>query len=102
MNLAYSKDKVVAIIGASSGIGKATADLLRGHGIKSVLGSGSISEAELENEQKAISIFQLDAKPHTASMIPMGSITEYIAYLLWPPKNSVVDEITIQPPGGIL
>ncbi|WP_156291252.1 SDR family oxidoreductase [Oceanobacillus salinisoli] len=37
-----------------------------------------------------------------SNMIPQDSIVEHISYLLCQPKNSVVDEITIMPPYGIL
>lgn len=42
--------------------------------------------------------FELDK----ANMIPLLSIAEHIAFLLCQPKHSVVDEITIMPPYGIL
>lgn len=42
--------------------------------------------------------FKLDK----ANMIPLTSIAEYLAFLLCQPKQSVVDEITIMPPNGIL
>ncbi|WP_236686906.1 SDR family oxidoreductase [Ornithinibacillus contaminans] len=42
--------------------------------------------------------FELDK----ANMIPLQSIAEHIAFLLCQPKQSVVDEITIMPPYGIL
>lgn len=45
---------------------------------------------------------QINPKPDPSNMIPVQSITEHIAFLLSQPKDSVIDEITIMPPGGIL
>lgn len=44
----------------------------------------------------------IDPKPDVTNMIPAQSIAEHIAFLLCQPKQSVVDEITIMPPEGIL
>ncbi|MFC4557784.1 SDR family oxidoreductase [Virgibacillus kekensis] len=44
----------------------------------------------------------IDSKPPVSQMIPLQSITEHLAFLMSQPENSVVDEITIMPPGGIL
>ncbi|MDC3414986.1 SDR family oxidoreductase [Aquibacillus sp. 3ASR75-11] len=45
---------------------------------------------------------EIEPKPDRSSMIPVESIAEHIAYLLCQPTQSVVDEITIMPPAGIL
>ncbi|MFB1100490.1 SDR family oxidoreductase [Terribacillus sp. JSM ZJ617] len=54
---------------------------------------GSIDNSFWDNKN-----FELDK----SKMIPEDSIVEHIAYLLCQPKNSVVDDITIMPPLGIL
>ncbi|WP_180994101.1 SDR family oxidoreductase [Bacillus sp. Marseille-P3661] len=45
---------------------------------------------------------EIEPKPDVSNMIPVQSIAEHILFLLCQPKQSVVDEITIMPPAGIL
>lgn len=44
----------------------------------------------------------IDMRLDKATMIPLQSIAEHLAFLMCQPKQSVVDEITIMPPHGIL
>jgi 3-oxoacyl-[acyl-carrier protein] reductase len=44
----------------------------------------------------------INPKPDLTEMIPVQSIAEYLVFLLNQPSQSVVDEITIMPPNGIL
>ncbi|EXX89489.1 3-oxoacyl-ACP reductase [Paenibacillus darwinianus] len=44
----------------------------------------------------------IDPKPDMSKMIPVESLAKHLVYLLCQPAGSVVDEITIMPPLGIL
>lgn len=78
-----------------------------------VLGLTKVLQAELRTEGVRITSVlpgavnssfwdHIHPKPDVENMIPAKSIAEHIAFLLCQPKQSVVDEITIMPPEGIL
>ncbi|MRG85044.1 SDR family oxidoreductase [Salinibacillus xinjiangensis] len=60
MDLSQLKDKVVVIIGASRGIGRATATMLHEKGTKLVLGSRSTEELQRQFVHETVLTLQLD------------------------------------------
>ncbi|ENH97541.1 3-oxoacyl-ACP reductase [Gracilibacillus halophilus YIM-C55.5] len=78
-----------------------------------VMGLSKVLQAELRSEGVQVtsvlpgavdSPFWNDTEMDvdTSNMIPVDSIAEYLLFLIRQPRHSVVDEMTIMPPGGIL
>lgn len=88
-NGAYSSSKFGVF-----GLTKVLQTELRRDGIRTT----SVLPGSIDNSFWDDKDFNLDK----TNMIPQESIVEHIVYLLCQPKNSVVDEITIMPPFGIL
>lgn len=78
-----------------------------------VLGLTRVLQAELRTEGVRLTSVipgavsssfwdSIEPKPDLTAMIPVQSIAEHLVFLLNQPNQSVVDEITIMPPNGIL
>lgn len=78
-----------------------------------VMGLTKVLQAELRGEGIRITSVMpgavdstfwddIELKPDRNKMVPVQSVAEHLAFLLCQSKRSVVDEITIMPPDGIL
>lgn len=78
-----------------------------------VMGLTRVMQAELRNKGIQVTALlpgavatpfwdKMEQKPDEANMIPVQSLAKHIAYLLCQPEGSVVDEMTVMPPLGIL
>ncbi|MED4601352.1 SDR family NAD(P)-dependent oxidoreductase [Paenibacillus validus] len=78
-----------------------------------VLGLTRVLQAELRNKGIQVTAVlpgavatpfwdRMELKPDASDMIPVQSLAKHLVYLLCQPEGSVVDEMTVMPPLGIL